>query len=148
VLDQALISRLRTALLGATTWLDVHTRLQKLAPDEEGDLHRAFLDAFGYILIERSYDAARDREGGPFGAMFAGEGWQVPPRLFDVQPEAVEAWRGGADVLHEPLDVSRLGDLLWEVRSKPRPDLLARAASDAYLALAKELAPSAIERAR
>ena len=148
MLEQALISRLREALRDATTWLDVHTRLQELAPDDEDPLDRAFLDAFGYALIERSYDAARDREGGPFGAMFSGDGWQVPPRLTDVQPEAVAAWRDAADALDEPLAVSRLGDLLWEVKSKPRPDLRARAASDAYRVLANEDARPPIERVR
>jgi len=148
MLEQALISRLREALRDANSWLDVHSRLQELAPDHEDPLHRAFLDAFGYALIERSYYAARDREGGPFTAMFSGEGWQAPPRLSDVQPQAVAAWRDAADALDEPLAVSRLGDLLWEVKSKPRPDLRARAASDAYRVLAKEDTRPPIERVR
>jgi hypothetical protein len=40
----------------------------------------------------------------------------VQPRLTDLEPEAVAAWRDAADALDEPLAVSRLGDLFWDVK--------------------------------
>lgn len=142
------MARLQQALQGATSWLDVRSRLEELAPGGDETSHRAFACAFGYVLIERSSEERRDSAGGPFGAMIATDRWSFPPRLTDVPPEDIEDWQTALEVLDDPIGVSRLADLLWEVKASSRPDLQARAAADAYLEIAADQSWPGIERTR
>lgn len=69
-----------------------------------------------------------------------------PDNLFDpgrfphlVEPEAptLAAWQAILTLSAEQIVQARLGELLWQLRSKPRPDLCARSAMAAYQALAE-----------
>lgn len=146
-LEPRIIEALKTSAEGASSWEDIRAKLRDLDPEGEDEALRPFYFAFSYCLLERT-SKRRDRAGGPFGAMVAGEGWQFPPALADIEQGDVEAWAGAFDALDVPILRARLGDLLWERRSQPRPDLWARAACDSLLALVERDDWSAIERAR
>lgn len=146
-LEPRIIEALRTSAEGAGSWEDVRRSLREIDPEGEEDELRPFHLAFAYSLLERT-SKRRDRVGGPFGAMVAGEGWRFPPALPEIDDDDVEAWVDAFDVLEEPVLRARLGDLLWERRAGPRPDLRARGACDALMDLTEREDWSLIERAR
>lgn len=55
----------------------------------------------------------------------------------DVEPATVVRWRNAFEHATKTVLKARLGDLLWTVKSQPRPDIAARAAIDAYLQMAQ-----------
>jgi hypothetical protein len=61
--------------------------------------------------------------------------WQFPPPLEQIERVDVEAWQAAVEELDDHVSSARLNDLLWERKASGRPDLNARAASDAYLAV-------------
>lgn len=146
-LDPRIIESLKTSVEGASSWEDVRAQLRNLDPEGEDEGLRPFYFAFSFCLLERT-SKRRDRAGGPFGSMVAGEGWRFPPALPDIEEEDVEAWADAFDSLDVPVLRARVGDLLWERRAQPRPDLWARGACDALLALAERDDWPEIERAR
>ena len=106
-----------------------------------------FVIAFGYALHERS-SAARERAGGPFGAMVAGDGWRFPPALEDIPDENLEAWRDVLAGVDHPAVHARLGGLLWVRKAQPDPHLAAAAACDGLVAVAENGAWRSMDRVR
>jgi hypothetical protein len=133
MVDPRVLQDLREALVGHPEWLDVRQRLERLAPEGKEASYRPFVFAFGYALIPKSGEERRARAGGAFGPKNAVDGWQFPPPLAEVDDADVTAWQAVAEALDEPVALARLHDLLWERRARPRPDLHARAAADAYV---------------
>jgi hypothetical protein len=145
--DPRIIESLQASAEDAGSWEDVRQHLRTIDPEGEDKGLRPFHLAFAYSLLERT-SKRRDRVGGPFGSMVAGEGWRYPPALSEIEEGDVEAWVEAFEALEVPILRARLGDLLWERRVQPRPDLRARAACDALLALAERDNWREIERAR
>jgi hypothetical protein len=139
----AVVERLREALAGADDWLTVDTALRRSASEWHKDPVRPFVFAFGYMLV---HDEERRAEEGPFAAAIVTQQGQFPPPLADIDQADVDAWRGAAEQLDDPIALSRLHDLLWERREGDRPDLHARAAVDAYVAISENPAWASIER--
>ncbi len=79
MLEPQVLLHLREALEGEPDWLEVRTRLQRLAPEGHKAAYRPFVFAFGYLLVERSQTDCRGGAGGPFGAAMASDGWRFPP---------------------------------------------------------------------
>jgi hypothetical protein len=146
-LDREILEELEHAVGVAKRWEDIRAHLQSVDPEGGDQRFRPFYFAFSYPLIEPG-SSRRERAGGPFGAMIAGEGWRFPPAVADVEDSDVEAWAEAFDALEDPVVRARLGDLLWERRSEPRPDLRARAACDALLVLAQREDWPLMERSR
>jgi hypothetical protein len=82
-LDPRIIESLKTSAEGASSWEDVRAQLRSLDPEGEDEGLRPFYFAFSFCLLERT-SKRRDRAGGPFGSMVAGEGWRFPPALPDM----------------------------------------------------------------
>ena len=129
------------------SWEAVRAELQAHDPEGQDARLRPFIFAFGYTLLER-FGARRERAGGPFGSMLAGEGWQFPPLLRDIDDADVQAWREVFEAVEHPVARGRLGDLLWERKVQPRPDLAARAACDALLQVAADPSWHPMEQVR
>jgi hypothetical protein len=130
--DGEVLDWIRDAVAAADSWDSVRAALQARDPDGEDLRLRPFVFAFGYTLHER-FSSARERAGGPFGAMMAGEGWRIPPALSDITDEDVDAWREAVVAVDHPVAHARLGDLLWERRVQPDPHLAASTACDGLL---------------
>lgn len=139
---------LQAALEDEPEWRDVSARLRQQCPAAREEQWRPFVFAFGYALIPKSDTDRRVREGGPFGAANRVGEVPFPPPLADIEERDVEAWAAAADVLTSSVAISRLGDLLWERRRQPRPDLYARSAIDGYLAVSGIASWHATARAR
>lgn len=146
-LEPQVVTALTEATDGASSWEEIRTHLQEREHEFQNEQLRPFQFAFSYSLLERT-SKRRDRAGGPFGSMVAGEDWRYPPAVPDIAESDVEAWAEAFDALEAPVIRARLGDLLWERRWQPRPDLRARAACDALLVLVGRDDWKAIERAR
>lgn len=146
----SLDARIADALRAAdaeTSWHEVRNSLHALDPDGEDVAVRPFYFAFSYTLLERT-SPRRDRVGGPFGSRIAGEGWRFPPEVSAIEDVDVQAWRDAFEEIDSPVVKARVGDLLFERRAGPRPDLYARGASDALLALVDRDEWADFERAR
>lgn len=145
-----LAKRVADALRAAdakTSWRDISNSLRALDPDGEDLTVRPFYFAFSYTLLERT-SPRRDRAGGPFGSWSAGEGWRFPPEVSEIEDVDVQAWMEGFEEIDSPVVKARVGDLLFERRAGSRPDLYARGASDALLALVDRDGWADIERTR
>lgn len=145
--DGEVLDWIRDAVLAADSWESVRAALQAHAPDGDDPRLRPFVFAFGYALHERS-SSARERAGGPFGAMLAGDGWRFPPALSDMTGEDVEAWREALSAIDHPVAHARLGDLLWERKAQPDPHLAASVAFDGLLSVAEDTAWRGMDRVR
>lgn len=145
-LDPRIADALRTAD-AKTSWRDISNSLRALDPDGEDLTLRPFYFAFSYTLLERT-SPRRDRAGGPFGSWIAGEGWRFPPEVSEIEDVDVQAWMGAFEEIDSPVVKARIGDLLFERRAGSRPDLYARGASDALLALVDRAEWADIERTR
>lgn len=146
-IDSEVLDWLREVAAAAESWESVRSALQE-HDSEGGDPRlRPFVFAFGFHLHERSSNA-RERAGGPFGAMVAGDGWRFPPALEDIEDSDVEAWREAFESVEHHVVQARLGDLLWERKAQPRPDLAAAAACDALLDVVADEAWRIMDRVR
>jgi hypothetical protein len=145
-LDERIADALRAAD-AETSWRDVSNSLRALDPDGENLTLRPFYFAFSYTLLERT-SPRRDRVGGPFGSWSAGEGWRFPPEVSTIEDIDVQAWTDAFAEIDSPVVKARVGDLLFERRAGSRPDLFARGASDALLALVDRDEWADIERTR
>lgn len=145
-LDERIADALRAAD-AETSWRDVSNSLRTLDPDGEDLTLRPFYFAFSYTLLERT-SPRRDRVGGPFGSWSAGEGWRFPPEVSAIEDVDVQAWMDAFAEIDSPVVKARVGDLLFERRAGSRPDLFARGASDALLALVDRDEWADIERTR
>jgi hypothetical protein len=146
-MDQDVLHWLREAAKNGTSWTDVRAALQSHDPDGEDIRLRPFVFAFGYAFLPRS-SSRRERVGEPYGAMIAGDGWRFPPRLADIEDVDIEAWQAALDAVDHQVVKARLGDLLWERRARPRPDLAAREACDGLMQLATDERWSVMDRTR
>jgi hypothetical protein len=144
--DPEILDWIREAVAGAESWEDIRASLQAHDPDQEDPRLRPFVFAFSYRLHER-FASSRERAGGPFGAMIAGEGWRFPPALVDIEDADVAAWQATLAEIDDPAVQARLGDLLWERRAKPAPHLAAGTAVDGLLELAANERWRSMERA-
>jgi hypothetical protein len=144
--DPELVDWIREAVAEAESWEDIRASLQAHDPDGEDVRLRPFVFAFSYRLHER-FASTRERAGGPFGSMVAGEGWRFPPALADIEEADVATWQAALAAIDEPAVQARLGDLLWERRAKPDPHLAAATAADGLLALAADERWRSMERA-
>ena len=134
-LDVDVRKHLEQALEGQPGWLEVRTRLEGFTAKGNEERYRPFVFAFGYMLRERSRRARRERGEGAFGSAMSAGDWQFPPALEEIEQVDAQAWEEAVDELDDHVSSARLNDLLWERKASGRPDLNARAASDAYLAL-------------
>ena len=146
-IDDQIVEWVRNAVADASSWSEVGTTLRALDADGDDPRLRPFVIAFSYALHEY-FSSARDRAGGPFGAMIAGEGWRFPPALGEIPDAEVEAWRDALGLLEHPVAQARLGDLLWERKSTPDPHLAAWAACDALVSIADDARWHTMERMR
>src|SRR5918999_3817931 len=78
--DEDVLEWLREAVADSASWESVRSALQARDPEGQDLRLRPFIFAFAFALHERS-SATRERAGGPFGAMLAGEGWRFPPAV-------------------------------------------------------------------
>ncbi len=145
-LDERIADALR-ATDAETSWHEVSNSFRALDPDGEDLTVRPFYFAFSYTLLER-ISPRRDRVGGPFGSRIAGEGWRFPPEVSTIEDVDVQAWIDAFEEIDSPVVKARVGDLLFERRAGSRPDLYARGASDALLALVDREEWADIERTR
>jgi hypothetical protein len=145
-IDPEVLDWIRGAVAEAESWEDIRASLQAHDPDRDDVRLRPFVFAFSYRLHER-FASTRERAGGPFGAMVAGEGWRFPPALVDIDEADAAAWQAALAAVDDPAVQARLGDLLWERRAKPDPHLAAVAAMDGLLALAADERWRRMERA-
>ena len=136
ILPKELLQRLEEAAFQADSWFAIYSKLRELVPDGEELTYRGLVWAFAFDLIHPADAERRLREGSPFGAFVEFEQGRIPPRLGDVPEQDVASWREALDAIEDPKLVSRLGDLLWERRDQPRPDVAGRRASRALLELA------------
>jgi hypothetical protein len=61
------------------------------------------------------------------------DGYAYAEPLSEVTPDTVAAWADAVRIFDtNDVVVARLGDLLWSIKAKPRPDLRARAAQAAF----------------
>ena len=135
--DAEVLGWLRGAVESADSWESVGAALR--SRDQEGDdvRLRPFIFAYGYAFHERS-TSARERAGGPYGAMLAGEGWRFPPALEEIEDDDVRAWYTALTAVDHPVVHARLGDLLWERKAQPDPHVAAGLACDGLLAVATD----------
>jgi hypothetical protein len=145
--DDEVLEWMRDAVAAADSWDSVRAALQARDPNGEDLRVRPFVFAFGYTLHER-FSSRRERAGGPFGAMIAGDGWRMPPALSDITDEDVDAWREAVAVVDHPVAHARLGDLLWERKAQPDPHLAAGTACDGLLGVAENEAWRGMYRVR
>lgn len=145
--DAEVLDWVREAVASADSWEGIRSALQAHDPERDDPRLRPFVFAFGYALHERS-SSARERAGGPYGAMIAGEGWRFPPALGDISDDDVDAWRVGLAEVVDPRAQARLGDLLWERKARPDPHLAAGAACDGLLAVARDDRWRSMDRVR
>lgn len=137
-LDADVQARLEQSLGDTDAWFAIHSRFSESVPAGDEERHRALVWAFAYNLLQPTDVEGREREGSPFGAFLEFDGGRMPPRLGDVPDEDVAVWGAAYDAVQDPRLRSRIGDLLWERRAQPRPDLRARGACEALLALSSD----------
>jgi hypothetical protein len=116
----------------APNWHVLAMQLQR-PTSEADDPIPAFVCAFYYMLYPIT--EARREAWGPFAPVFEGPQGVFPPPLPKVEDRWLPLWAEVAQVSTSPIVRSRLHDLLWERRWSSRPDLHARQAIDAYVAL-------------
>jgi len=144
--DDDVLDWIREAVANAESWESVRAALQGHDPDRKDPRLQPFIFAYSYAFHDQ-LSSARDRAGGPFGAMLAGEGWRFPPALNDIPDEELEAWSEAVMAIEHPIVQGRLGDLLWERKVQPNPHLAARAACDGLLSISEDPAWRAMTRA-
>jgi hypothetical protein len=135
-MELSMFERLGAAFEESQSWDEVVTRLLRVVGEEETEAARPFVNAFSYVLLDPDAEEERQAAGGPFGPSIEGGGAQLPPPLAGIEPEMLSAWADCAAKTTHPVGLSRLHDLLWE-RAFGERHAHARAASSAYLALAK-----------
>ena len=134
-LDSTILDAVRSAGAREANWLNMRVALERVARDDPDRSYDAFICAFGFDLVDRS-DSERRRDVG--GAFAPGMGpWPFASNLRDISETYAKQWLEAAEALEEPLSLARLNDLLWECRTRPRPDVHARLACAAYIELAE-----------
>jgi hypothetical protein len=134
-MGQGVATRLKTAAAASGNWYAVARHLRDEAGKPDEDLIWPFIYAFEYDLTSPTEEERRGRWGA-FAPMIEWEEGVHPPPLDRVPEEWLAAWEEEADG-ESQVTRARLHDLLWESRRGDRPDLHARAAGDAYVAVAE-----------
>jgi hypothetical protein len=115
-------------------WHIVGQRLSEQAASSEDPIW-SFVWAFQYRLLEFDEEEQSERWGVFAPNLETAQGI-FPRPLNTVENEHIEKWASLANQDTNAVISSRLHDLLWERRWGERPDLHARSAIDAYVALA------------
>jgi hypothetical protein len=140
------IERVEHALASADKLSQVRDELRKVAGPCDEDPIWSSIAAFSYQYVS----PARSQEHGiqgPYATLFQYADGVYPERLPEVTETVLDEWNSTAAHITHPAGLARLNDLLWERHHRPRPDLHARAAIAAYLALSEISAWWDIERA-
>ncbi len=125
----------------------VESRLRALVTEaNKGDLE-PFIIALGYHFIGHDEEEARARSEDAFGAAIEFDNRRFPPLLKSLPSTILERWDAAVTESEHPALLARLNDLLWVTRHGERPDLHARAASDAYRSVAEGSNWHPLERA-
>ncbi len=132
--DDTLLRIVEEAADDAPDWHTVGTRLRKRTSSSPDDPIKVFVWAFEYMLLPLTEPGGRE-QWGPYAPCFEGAHGVFPPRLSGVEDKCLAAWAEVGEASGNPIVRSRLRDLLWERRWTKRPDLHARLAIDAYIAL-------------
>ena len=128
----------------ATHWHILAIQLQR-PPAGPDDPVASLVAAFYYMLYPITEESGREAWG-PFAPSFEVPRGVFPPPLPKVEDPWLTLWADVAQTSTSPVVRSRLHDLLWERRWSARPDLQARQAIDAYVALNGSSWSSAQER--
>lgn len=143
--------RVQSAAESAESALDLASALRADAGELDQDPIAPLIAAFEYLLVRYSRRDEARRDSSAFAPGVEWEGGQFPPSLSELPEGWSTTWAEVAARTASPLVVSRLNDLLWELRFGERPDEHARAAISAYLALRDSyepmVAPDALSRA-
>ena len=137
-LSNDLLAWLESALPAAEGHSEISGRLTNTVEGEPSDTQRDLVSAFGYHLFDRSQRENREREGAPYGPMIEMGGRRFPARLDEASSDTLSVWKDAYEAIDDPRSRSRLGDLLWLRKTKPRPDQFARGACAAFLALSRD----------
>lgn len=122
------------------------SRLAEAVTDETRDEFAPFVIALGYHFIEHGAEELRARAEGAFGAAMEFDNKRFPPMVASLPPETLSRWVEVTEVTENSALLARLHDLLWVARQGDRPDLHARAASDAYVEVAERTNWHAMDR--
>ena len=134
--DDVLIEQVDNALMGAKDWHDVSKVLRESESSQEQELIRAAIIAFDYMLVNARASEQRERVG-VFSPMLEFVDRVYPPSIKTIPDEVVQLWAELVSRLTNPVASSRLNDLLWVRKWKPKPHEYARAAVSSYVALGK-----------
>ncbi|ATB45916.1 DUF4209 domain-containing protein [Corallococcus macrosporus] len=135
-LDEILAAKLTTAISGAERWSDLADALRRPTNPQEDDPASAAIIAFDYVL--HAGPRAQEREQwGEFGPAVSTQGHAYPPPLKTIPDPTLSQWARLADTIKHPIVSSRLNDLLWTRKWKPKPHERARVAISSYLDLGK-----------
>lgn len=129
-----ILRRVKEAADDMPDWHIVGQRLSERAASSEDPIW-SFVWAFQYRLLEFEEEEQRERWG-VFAPNLETSQGVFPPPLNTVENEHIEKWAALANHDTNAVISSRLHDLLWERKWGERPDLHARSAIDAYVALA------------
>jgi len=136
----------REALMGEPTWMEAAERLRQHLPGHRDDALAAIIAAFEYGEIEPEQEELR-AQWGRFGPLLVSSEGIYPTPLEHIDEETLAIWADAYDRIDDPLIRARFGDLLWERKVRPRPDIRARDAFDSYLVLAQRVGWHGIQRA-
>jgi hypothetical protein len=132
-LDAAVVDALRDGLAKQPEWPELRLTLERYAARDPEHSYDPFICAFGFDLVSPADEERRRDVGNPFAPGLIP--WRFPASPGDVGDDYAEVWRQATTVLDDPVALARLHDLLWVRRTRPRPDVHARAAADAYIGL-------------
>lgn len=141
-----LVAAITEAIAEGGEVYELSSRMKAMLPEQLPDHVKSFLRALDYVQRHQSSPKAAAED--LYAPMFtSGDGYAYPEPLSEVAPDTELAWSdamqlfGSSDVV-----VARLGDLLWCVKAKPRPDLSARAAQAAFRRLWSEKGLASVHR--
>jgi hypothetical protein len=132
--ENEILQRVKEAANDMPDWYIVGQRLGERAASPEDPIW-SFVWAFQYRLLEPDEEEQRERWG-VFGPNLETSQGVFPPPLNIVEDTRIRGWAAIANEDTNAVISSRLHDLLWERKWGKRPDVHARAAIDAYVALA------------
>jgi hypothetical protein len=144
--DASAVESISAALAEPGEVYELSERVKAALTNEVPEHVKAFIRALDYYA--RRGSNARATADDRYGAMFTSrDGYEYPERLSSASTETVASWVdalrlfGGNDAV-----VARLADLLWTLKSRPRPDRYARTAQAAFARLWNRPELSAVSR--
>ena len=115
-------------------WHSIGSKLRVVEKETKDQSLVIFIYAFEYMFVEKSQSDYRERYG-PFAPWIEMNDGVFPPPLKSLAEQDINPWLDVQKKVNNSFLVARLSDLLWERKVKPRPDLFAKQAIDAYLQL-------------